>query len=65
MVRPQDAGIPFVTADIKPLPVWDEILSPERRVSRERMIAAANGYFDTLQLNDGTIHTRCMCRPSR
>jgi hypothetical protein len=57
-VRPQDAGIPFVTADIKPLPVWSEVLPPERRVSRERMIAAASGYFDTLQLNDGTIHTR-------
>jgi hypothetical protein len=58
VVRPQDAGIPFVTADIRPLPVWDEVLPPERRVSREQMIAAANGYFDTLQLNDGTLHVQ-------
>ncbi len=56
IVRPQDSGIPFVTADIKPLAVWDEVLPPARRVSREAMIAAANGYFDTLQLNDGTLH---------
>jgi hypothetical protein len=56
VVRPQDSGIPFVTADIRPLAVWGEVLPPERRVSRERMIAAANGYFDTLQLNDGTLH---------
>jgi hypothetical protein len=28
-----------------------------QRVSRERMIAIANGYFETLELNDGTLHT--------
>ncbi len=57
VVRPSDAGIPFVTADIKPLPVWDEILPPALRSSRQKMIDVANGYFDTLQLNDGTLHT--------
>lgn len=56
VVRPQDAGIPFVTADIKPLPVWSEILPPALRTPRPQMLAAANGYFDTLQLNDGTLH---------
>jgi hypothetical protein len=29
----------------------------ERRVSREEMIAIANGYFETIELNDGTLHT--------
>ena len=58
VVRPQDAGIPFVTADITPLPVWNEILPPAQRTSREQMIAAANGYFETLQLNDGTLHVQ-------
>ncbi|HXC59276.1 MAG TPA: hypothetical protein VN645_08160 [Steroidobacteraceae bacterium] len=57
VVRPSDAGIPFVTADIKPLPVWSEMLPPALRSSRQRMIDLANGYFDTLQLNDGTLHT--------
>ncbi len=28
------------------------------RSSRARLIALANGYFSTLQLNDGTLHTR-------
>jgi hypothetical protein len=56
VVRPQDAGIPFVNADIKPLPVFSEMLPKELRTSRERMIAAANGYFDTLQLNNGKLH---------
>jgi len=57
VVRPSDAGIPFVTADIKPLPVWGEMLAPALRSSRQRMIDLANGYFDTLQLNDGTLRT--------
>jgi hypothetical protein len=57
VVRPSDAGIPFVTADIKPLPVWDEVLSPALRTPRQKMIDVANGYFETLQLNDGTLKT--------
>ncbi|MBK7117321.1 MAG: hypothetical protein IPH71_15125 [Proteobacteria bacterium] len=57
VVRPSDAGIPFVTADIKPLPVWDEILTPALRSPRQKMIDLADGYFDTLQLNDGTLRT--------
>lgn len=56
IVRPEDSGIPFVTADIEPLPVWEEILPPSERTPREAMLAAANGYFDTLQLNDGRLH---------
>jgi len=55
VVRPQDAGIPFVTADIKPLPVWSEVLPPARRTPRQQMIDAANGYFDTLQRNSGKL----------
>jgi len=57
VVRPSDAGIPFVTSDIKPLPVWAEVLAPSLRSPRQKMIDLANGYFDTLQLNDGTLHT--------
>jgi hypothetical protein len=57
VVRPSDAGIPFVTADIKPLPVWQEMLPPVLRSPRQKMIDLANGYFETLQLNDGTLRT--------
>jgi len=39
-------------------PVFNEILPPERRRPRERMISIANGYWDTLQLNDGTLFTQ-------
>jgi hypothetical protein len=55
VVRPQDAGIPFVTADIKPLPVWSEMIPAARRTPRQQMIDAANGYFDTLQRNSGKL----------
>jgi hypothetical protein len=57
VARPQEAEVPFVTADIKSLPVLNEILPPAARSSRERMIAIANGYFETIQRNDGTMHT--------
>jgi hypothetical protein len=58
VVRKDDAGIPFVTADIKPLPVWNEIIPPAQRTPRQQMIDAANGYFETLQRNDGTLHVQ-------
>ena len=57
VARPQDAGVPFVNADIKPIPIWNEMLAPAQRVSRQQMINVANGYFDTLQLNDGKLYT--------
>jgi hypothetical protein len=55
VVRKDDAGIPFVTGDIKPLPVWGEVVPAAERDTRAALVAAANGYFDTLQLNDGTL----------
>lgn len=35
-----------------------EAIPPAQRTSRERMIDLANGYFSTLQQNDGTLLTR-------
>lgn len=57
IARPQEAGVPFVNADIKSIPIWNEMLAPAQRVSRQKMIDAANGYFDSLQLNDGHVYT--------
>jgi hypothetical protein len=39
--------------------VWGEAVPAAERDSREALVAAANDYFDTLQLNDGTLHVRC------
>src|SRR5580704_4627808 len=57
VARPQEAGVPFVTADLHALPVLNEIVPAAARSSRERLIAIANGYFETIQRNDGTLHT--------
>jgi hypothetical protein len=58
VARPLDAGVPFVNARLTTRPELNEVLRPAERVSRERLIAIANGYFDTLQRNDGTLHTQ-------
>jgi hypothetical protein len=41
----------------KPRPLLLEDVPEQRRVPRARMITIADGYFDTLQLNDGTLFT--------
>jgi hypothetical protein len=58
VVRPQDAAVPFLTAEITSMPILNEILPPAARTPRERMAAAAMGYFDTMQRNDGTLRTQ-------
>jgi hypothetical protein len=39
-------------------PVLNEFVPAGERLPRERLISIANGYFDTLQLNDGTLFTQ-------
>lgn len=39
-------------------PVFEEVVPAEERSPRERMIALADGYFSTLQLNDGALFTQ-------
>ncbi len=43
--------------DLKHDPAMFDSLAPAERVPRRKMIDLANGYFATLQLNDGTLHT--------
>ena len=43
--------------DLKHDPAMYETLAPGERVPRRKMIDLANGYFATLQLNDGTLFT--------
>lgn len=38
-------------------PIFSESLPEDRQRPRERLISIADGYFDTLQLNDGTLFT--------
>ncbi len=39
-------------------PVLNEFIPAGERLPRERLISIADGYFDTLQLNDGTLFTQ-------
>ena len=39
-------------------PAFAQVLPPAQRVSRSKLIAAVDGYFSTLQQNDGTIRTK-------
>jgi hypothetical protein len=56
VVRQSDSGIKFENPRYWDKPILNaDVESP---VAREAMIRLSNGYFDTLQLNDGTIHTK-------
>ena len=58
VVRAADSGLRFPDPVFEDKPVMNEFLPASARCPRERMTALANGYFDTLQRNDGTLHTR-------
>ena len=36
---------------------WNDILGPEERKPRERLVAVTDGYFSTVELNDGQVFT--------
>lgn len=38
-------------------PVWTDILPLEQQRPRERLVAVADGYFNTVELNDGDVFT--------
>jgi len=57
VVRQLDSGIKFEGQKFENKPALNEVLPPAQRLPRPRMISLADGYFDTLQLNDGKVHT--------
>ena len=46
-------------ADYAVDPLLDEVVPEAERATRDELAAHANGYFDTLQLNDGEIRGTC------
>lgn len=56
VVRQSDSGIKFENPRYWVKPILEA--NAEAPPPRDEMIRLANGYFDTLQLNDGTLHTR-------
>jgi hypothetical protein len=41
-----------------PHKLWSTPIAPAQRQQRPRLISVADGYFDTIQLNDGTLFTQ-------
>jgi hypothetical protein len=58
IVRQSDSGIRFEGQKFEHKPVLNQILPAAQRVPRAQMVALSDGYFDTLQLNDGTLFTK-------
>ncbi len=56
VVRQSDSGIKFENPRYWDKPILNA--NAQSPVDRAQMIRLADGYFDTLQLNDGTLHTR-------
>ncbi len=51
-------GLPLPFGDVNKLthdPAFTEVLAAEQRRSRERLVAVANSYFSTVELNDGMV----------
>lgn len=55
--RAEDTPSPFPPAIFPEKPAMRETVPSEERLPRARLISIADGYFDTLQLNDGTLFT--------
>lgn len=56
----RNQGMPMPFADPYAIvhdPSWEEVIPEGERRSRERLIAIADGYFSTVELNDGVIFT--------
>ncbi len=59
IIRRSEGGGPFpAKPHMVDKPILNEIVPPADRSPRERMIALADGYFNTLQLNDGVLFTQ-------
>jgi hypothetical protein len=58
VLRQLNQGIRFEGQKFERQPAMNELLPPEQRLPRQRMISIADGYFDTLQLNDGQLFTK-------
>lgn len=58
VARNKDEGFPFLGQSFDDKPVMNAVVPVNERSSREELLAIANGYFETIERNDGTINTR-------
>lgn len=58
IVRQSDEALQFPNPRFEPKPVLEAVVPQPERMSRERLRAVADGYFNTLERNDGQLFTR-------
>lgn len=58
VARNADEGLKFSPQTFEPKPAMEATVPPEERSSYEGLISIADGYFETIERNDGTIRTR-------
>jgi hypothetical protein len=58
VARNKDEGFPFRDQSYDNKPVMLAEVPERERSTREELIRLANGYFETIERNDGTLHTR-------
>lgn len=58
IVRQKDEALVFPNPRFERKPVMEEVVPEASRSSRAELVALSDGYFSTLELNDGTIRTK-------
>ncbi len=58
VARNKDEGFPFLGQKFEDNPAMLAMVPEAERSSRDELIRIANGYFETIERNDGTIRTR-------
>jgi hypothetical protein len=58
IARNADEGFPFLGQTFERKPVMEAIVPEEERSTREELLTIANGYFETIERNDGAIATK-------
>lgn len=58
VARNKDEGFPFGPQFFVPKPIMESMVPEGGRATREELLDLANGYFETIERNDGTIRTR-------
>src|SRR5690606_41922219 len=58
VARNKDEGFPFLGQKFEDKPAMLAMVPKAERSSRDELIRIANGYFETIERNDGTIRTR-------
>ena len=58
VARNKDEGFPFGPQSFERKPAMEALVTDASRSSRDDLVAIANGYFETIERNDGDIRTR-------